>query len=118
MDDTYSHSFAQNHTTAPVDAAPGFWIISVRILDQARYHRYLEMAVDAIDGSGGDIIIRSSAGLAAAGNPKPRIVVVKFATYAAAVDAFKSLSQRAALLMYEQIADYDVLIVEGLDCPL
>jgi len=118
MSDAHGASLTQQPAAADAAPGPGFWIINVRVLDQVRYERYLEMAFDAIDGNGGDIIVRTSEGLVAAGNPKPRLVVVKFHSHAAAIEAFKSISQQAGMLMFDQIAEYDVLIVEGLTNPL
>lgn len=117
MNDVNKHSFTRTDPNPKGVVAPGYWIINVRIHDLLRYERYLEMAIDAIDSGGGDLIIRTSDGFVAAGNPKPRLVVVKFSSYAVAMDAFASVSQQAALLVYDQIADYDVMIVEGLDFP-
>jgi len=116
MDNDYGHSFARPCPPAADCVPKGYWIISVRVLDKMRYDQYLDVAIDAIDRAGGDMIIRSDTGTIGAGSPKPRIVVVEFASLAAATDAFKSLAQQAAMLMYDQVADYDLLVVEGLGC--
>jgi uncharacterized protein (DUF1330 family) len=117
MDDNFGHSFARPHQAAAVGGVKGYWVISVRVIDQARYAAYLEMATDTIDRLGGDMIIRSSDGIVGAGDPKPRIVVVAFPSLAAAREAFESVAQQAAMLMFEGIADYDLTIVEGFVDP-
>jgi uncharacterized protein (DUF1330 family) len=113
MNDDFGHSFPPPRATAAERQNKGYWVISVRILDAARYNAYLEMATDAIDRLGGEIIIRSSEGIVGAGAPKPRIVVVAFPSMAAATEAFHDVAQQAAMLMFDKIADYDLMIVEG-----
>jgi uncharacterized protein (DUF1330 family) len=117
MNDEFGHSFARSVETINGVVTKGYWVISVRVLDQARYFAYLEMASDAIDRLGGDMIIRSSDGIVGAGNPKPRIVVVAFPSLAIAIEAFDSVSQQAAMLMFEGVAEYDLTIVEGFIDP-
>jgi uncharacterized protein (DUF1330 family) len=113
MNDEFGHSFARPVEVARSVLTKGYWVISVRVLDQARYDAYLEAATDTIDRLGGDLIIRSSDGIVGAGTPKPRIVVVAFPSLATAIQAFESVSQRAAMLLFEGIAEYDLTIVEG-----
>jgi len=115
IEDEFGHSFAPARPRRPDGPKRGYWVISVRILDQARYFTYLEMAVDAIDRLGGQMIIRSPEVIVGAGVPKPRLVVVEFATLAAAQEAFQDIAQQAAMLMFEGIAEYDLAIVEGYD---
>lgn len=113
MDDGFGHSFTPQLAADTGTVVKGYWVISVRILDEARYFAYLEMASDAIDRLGGDMMIRSSDGIVGAGSPKPRIVVVAFPSMAAATEAFRSVAQHAAMLMFDGIAEYDITIVEG-----
>jgi uncharacterized protein (DUF1330 family) len=117
MHDEFGHSFAQPRPVGGQGPGKGYWVISVRVLDQARYDAYLELATDTIDRLGGDLIIRSADGIVAAGNPKPRIVVVAFPSLATAREAFESVAQQAAMLMFEGIAEYDLTIVEGFADP-
>jgi uncharacterized protein (DUF1330 family) len=116
MNDEFGHSFAQSKRVDRV-ALKGYWVISVRVLDQTRYNTYLELATDTIDRLGGDMIIRAGDGIIAAGNPKPRIVVVAFPSLSAAVTAFESVAHKATMLMFEGIAEYDLTIVEGFSEP-
>ncbi len=113
LDDEFGHSFAQSTPVAADAAVKGYWVIAVRILNEARYFAYLEMASDAIDRLGGRMIIRSTDGIVGAGTPKPRIVVVEFASLAEATEAFRDVAQQAAMLMFDGIAEYDITIVEG-----
>lgn len=113
LDGEFGHSFAQPSSRATNTSLKGYWVISVRILDEPRYFAYLEMASDAIDRLGGRMIIRSTDGYVGAGTPKPRIIVVEFPSLANADDAFGTVAQQAAMLMFEGIAEYDVTIVEG-----
>ncbi len=115
MEEEFGHSFVQSRPFKRDGPKRGYWVISVRVLDQARYFAYLEMAVDAIDRLGGRMVIRSAEVIVGAGAPKPRLVVVEFATLAEAEAAFQDIAQQAAMLMFEGIADYDLAIVEGYD---
>jgi uncharacterized protein (DUF1330 family) len=113
--DEYGHSFAPPHVFQDRGPLRGYWIISARVLDMQRYNAYLEVAVHVIDGLGGRMIIRTPQVFVAAGSPKPRLVVVQFANLADARAAFDDISQQAAMLLYEGVAEYDVSIVEGYD---
>jgi uncharacterized protein (DUF1330 family) len=115
MDDEFGHSFATANAVVRAGPAKGYWVISARVIDEARYIAYLEMATDAIDRLGGRMVIRSPNVCVGAGHPKPRLVVVEFMSVAEAQAAFQDVAQQAAMLMFDGIADYDVAIVEGYD---
>ena len=84
MVEEFYHCYVQQIPAARQGPQRGYWVISVRVLDQARYFTYLEMAVDAIDRLGGRIVIRSTVVSVGAGAPKPRLVVVEFMSRAVA----------------------------------
>ena len=113
IDDDFGHSFARRAPVASDAPVKGYWVISVRILDEPRYFAYLEMASDAIDRLGGRMIIRSADGIVGAGTPKPRIVVVEFPSLHDATAAFRNVAQQAARLMFDGVAEYDITIVAG-----
>ncbi len=113
--DEYGHSFVQSKPFMRQGPAKGYWVISARILDEARYFAYLEMATEAIDRLGGRMVIRSANVAVAAGSPKPRLIIVEFTSLAEAQEAFQDISQQTAMLMYDGIAEYDIAIVEGYD---
>jgi len=115
MDEEFGHSFVPSQVFVRAGPKKGYWVISVRILDKARYFTYLEMAVDAIDQLGGRLVIRSPEVIVGSGSPKPRLVVVEFMSLTEALTAFQDIAQKAAMLMFEGIAEYDVAIVEGFD---
>lgn len=113
MEDEFGHSFAAPRSYAPTTGLKGYWVITVRIIDQARYFAFLELAVDAIDRLGGRMIIRSPEVVVGCGSPKPRLVVVQFPSLEDAKVAFQDVAQQSAMLVYNKIAEYDVAIVEG-----
>jgi len=115
MNEEYGHCYVQQQPRKREGPKRGYWVISVRILDQGRYFAYLEMAVDAIDRLGGRMVIRSPEVIVGAGTPKPRLVVVEFMSLDEAQAAFQDIAQQAAMLMFEGIAEYDLAIVEGFD---
>lgn len=115
MEDEFNRSFTPAANYKRDRPAKGYWVISVRIIDQAKYDAYLSIATDAIDSLGGRVVIRSSSVLAAAGAPKPRLVIVEFPCLQDAKAAFDDVAQQSAMLMYQKIAEYDLAIVEGYD---
>ena len=115
MDEEFGHSYVASEPFRRDGPRRGYWVISVRILDEARYFTYLEAATDAIDRLGGRMVIRSPMVIVGAGTPKPRLVVVEFASLAEAEAAFEDIAQQAAMLLFDGIAEYDLAIVEGYD---
>lgn len=115
MDDEFGQSFTVTPPFARSGVKRGYWVISVRVLDKVRYHTYLEVASDTIERLGGRMVIRSPEVIVGAGTPKPRLVVVEFASLADAEAAFVDIAQQAAMLLFEGIAEYDLAIVEGYD---
>jgi uncharacterized protein (DUF1330 family) len=115
MEDEFAHSYVSSEPYRRVGPKRGYWVISVRVLDEARYFTYLEAATDSIDWLGGRMVIRSPAVLVGAGKPKPRLVVVEFGSLADAQVAFQDIAQQAAMLLFDGIAEYDLAIVEGYD---
>jgi len=115
MDEEFRREFVTTPPLRRQGPPRGYWIISVRVLDQARYFTYLEVAEDVIDRLGGRMVIRAPEVIVGAGAPKPRVVVVEFASLADAQAAFADISQQATMLLYDGIAEYDLAIVEGYD---
>lgn len=115
MEPEFVRSFVSSQPFQREGPRRGYWVISVRVLDQARYFTYLELATDAIDRLGGRMVIRSAEVIVGAGSPKPRLVVVEFASLADAQAAFHDIAQQAAMLVIEGAAEYDLAIVEGYD---
>lgn len=115
MYEEFGHCYVQQIPVSRQGPQRGYWVISVRVLDQARYFTYLEMAIDAIDRLGGRMVIRSTDVIIGAGAPKPRLVVVEFMSLAVAEAALKNIAQQAAMLMFDGIAEYDLAVVEGCD---
>ncbi|WP_309663607.1 DUF1330 domain-containing protein [Tabrizicola sp.] len=115
MEEEFQPSFTKSKAFVREGPAKGYWVISVRIIDDGRYFTYLELASDAIDRLGGRIVIRSPKVIVGSGSPKPRLVVVEFMSLADAQAAFVDIAQQSAMLMYDGIAEYDLAIVEGYD---
>ncbi|TAG11767.1 MAG: DUF1330 domain-containing protein [Rhodobacterales bacterium] len=115
MEDEFGQSFVNSPPFHRDGPKRGYWVISIRILDEARYFTYLEAAIDAIDSLGGRMVIRSPEVIVGVGTPKPRLVVVEFGSLADAQKAFEDIAQQTAMLLYEGIAEYDLAIVEGYD---
>jgi uncharacterized protein (DUF1330 family) len=115
MEDEFGHSYVPLKRTGRDGPRKGYWVISVRVLDQARYFTYLELATETIDRLGGRMVIRAPQVIVGTGDPKPRLVVVEFASLLDAQDAFKDIAQQATMLFFDGTAEYDLAIVEGYD---
>jgi uncharacterized protein (DUF1330 family) len=92
----------------------GYWVALVRVKDPTRYSQYLAAGLEAMERTGGRIIVRG-AGEVRAGSPKERVVIVEFESLEEARERFEDPTYQAARDLYQDIADYDFLIVEGVD---
>ncbi len=95
----------------------GYWVALVDIKDPLRYGQAIEMGMDAMDRVGGRVIVRGT-GEVRVGSPKTRVVIVEFESLAEARARFEEPSYQAARDVFADIAEYDLLIVEGLSDPL
>ncbi|MCX7889162.1 MAG: DUF1330 domain-containing protein [Rhodobacteraceae bacterium] len=90
----------------------GYWVMLVQVKDPVRYAQCAEAGLDALERTGGRVIMRGEAEVRA-GNPKGRVVVVEFESIEEARERFGDETYQAAVQLYDGLADYDFLIVEG-----
>ena len=92
----------------------GYWVVAYRtVSDESSLKRYGELAVPAIEASGGRLVIRAATVEVREAGLNQRIVVVEFQSLEKALATYKSASYQAALKVLGSVAERDFRIVEG-----
>jgi uncharacterized protein (DUF1330 family) len=93
-----------------------YWIVAYRsISDPAALASYAKVSLPAIQAGGGKILVRGTPAKAFENGLNERIVVVEFASVAAAIATYESDAYKAALKILGNAADRDLRIVEGVE---
>lgn len=95
--------------------AKGYWVGHVTVNEPERYPDYIKTATPAYERFGAKFLIRGGAHEAAEGVARPRHVVIEFPSYQAAKDCYNSPEYTAARAIRQEIADGEILIIEGHD---
>jgi uncharacterized protein (DUF1330 family) len=93
--------------------AKGYWIAHVDVRDAERYKDYVSTAKPAFEKFGAKFLARGGAYDVMEGKGRPRNVVIEFPSVQAAKDCYNSAEYQAAKAIRQQVADADMLIVEG-----
>ena len=88
------------------------WIAHVQVTDAEAYARYASGATVAIAAHGGVFLARGGRYVQLEGNDRPRNVVARFPSLAAAVDCYNSADYQAALAHAKGASVRDLLVVE------
>lgn len=88
------------------------WIAHVRVTDEARYAEYASRATTVIAAHGGVFLARGGAYETLEGPDRPRNVVARFASVAAARDCYNSDGYQEALSFARGAAERELSIVE------
>ena len=88
------------------------WIGHIIVNDEETYGKYAELAGPAIAKHGGHFIARAGRYVQLEGKDRPRNVVAKFPTLAAAEACYRSPEYQAALKHAHGAAERDLVIVE------
>lgn len=91
----------------------GYWIAHVEVRDAERYKDYVSTAKPAFEKFGAKFLARGGAYHVMEGKGRPRNVVIEFPSVQAARDCYNSAEYQAAKAIRQQVADADMLIVEG-----
>jgi uncharacterized protein (DUF1330 family) len=106
----------------------GYWVAHITITDLAAYKQYAALFKPAFKKFGARDIIRGAK--ASPGYPgggrfevkegslKDRHVVIEFDTYEQALACYDSPEYQATAKFREQVAQVDLLIIEGCDVPV
>lgn len=93
----------------------GYWIAHVEVRDPERYKDYVSTARPAFERFGAKFLARGGEYHAMEGNSRARNVVIEFPSVQAARDCYNSPEYQAAKAIRQEVADADMLIVEGFE---
>ncbi len=92
----------------------GYWIARVDVRDAERYKDYVAGAKIAFDKYGAKFLARGGTAEKAEGAGRARNVVIEFASLQTASDCFHSPEYQAAAAIRRQVADGEIVLVEGI----
>ena len=89
-------------------------IASVNVTDPEKYKNYMALSPGAIEAAGGKFIVRGGNPKIMEGDwPRPRVVVVEYATREAAEAFYNSTLYVAARAKREGAAEFSMIVVDG-----
>lgn len=92
----------------------GYFIAQIDVTDPERYEEYKRLASIATTAYGGEYLVRGGEQTQLEGDaPRPRVVIIRFASVHAAKNWFDSDEYAPARLIRDQIATSDSFIIEG-----
>ncbi|MCZ7453431.1 DUF1330 domain-containing protein [Rhizobium rhizogenes] len=92
----------------------GYWIAHVDVRDNERYKDYVATAKPAFERFGANFLARGGALTELEGKARGRNVVIEFPSVQHAIDCYNSPEYQAAAKIRQDIADTDMMIVEGI----
>jgi uncharacterized protein (DUF1330 family) len=96
--------------------AKAYWVSSYRsISNPEAVAAYAKLAGPALAAAGGKFLARGVAAQTYEAGIKERIVVIEFASVAAAIAAHDSAAYQAALKVFNNAGERDFRIVEGVE---
>lgn len=93
----------------------GYWIARVDITNAARYPEYVAAAKVAFDKYGAKFLARGGNFHKLEGQVRTRNVVIEFASLQTAYDCYHSSEYQIAAAIRQQVADAELVIVEGVE---
>ncbi|MBP2532429.1 MULTISPECIES: DUF1330 domain-containing protein [Agrobacterium] len=94
--------------------AKGYWIARVDVRDSERYKDYVTTAKPAFERFGANFLARGGALTELEGKARARNVVIEFPSVQHAIDCYNSPEYQAAAKIRQEIADAEMIIVEGI----
>jgi uncharacterized protein (DUF1330 family) len=91
-----------------------YWIARVDVRDAERYKDYVAAAKIAFDKYGAAFLARGGQCEKVEGQGRARNVVIEFASLQTALDCFRSPEYQAAAAIRREVADGEIVIVEGI----
>jgi uncharacterized protein (DUF1330 family) len=95
--------------------AKGYWIAHVDVRDAERYKDYVAAAKPAFEKFGARILARGGAFEVLEGKGRARNVIIEFPSLKAAQDCYRSPEYEAARAIRQQVADAELVLVEGVE---
>lgn len=93
--------------------AKGYWIARVDVRDIERYKDYVAAAKPAFEKYGANFLARGGAFERLEGDVRARNVVIEFPSLQAAVDCYRSAEYQVAAAIRQEVADAEMVVVEG-----
>ncbi len=94
--------------------AKGYWIARVDVRDTERYKDYVAAAKPAFEKYGANFLARGGAFTELEGPSRGRNVIIEFPSLQHAVDCYNSPEYQIAAKIRQQIADAEMVVVEGI----
>lgn len=91
----------------------GYWIARVNVRDGERYKDYVAAAKPAFEKYGANFLARGGPVTLLEGDARQRNVVIEFPSLQAAVDCYNSSEYQVAAKIRQEVADADMIVVEG-----
>ena len=91
----------------------GYWIARVDVRDTERYKDYVSAAKPAFEKYGANFLARGGAYEKLEGQVRARNVVIEFPSLQAAHDCYHSPEYQIAAAIRQEVADAEMVIVEG-----
>ncbi|WCJ62604.1 DUF1330 domain-containing protein [Agrobacterium tumefaciens] len=92
----------------------GYWIARVDVRDSERYKDYVTTAKPAFERFGANFLARSGALTELEGKARARNVIIEFPSVQHAIDCYNSPEYQAAAKIRQEVADAEMMIVEGI----
>ncbi|ADY63275.1 MULTISPECIES: DUF1330 domain-containing protein [Rhizobium/Agrobacterium group] len=94
--------------------AKGYWIARVDVRDNERYKDYVSTAKPAFERFGANFLARGGALTELEGKARARNVIIEFPSVQHAIDCYNSPEYQAAAKIRQEVADAEMMIVEGI----
>ncbi len=94
--------------------AKGYWIARVDVRDNERYKDYVSTAKPAFERFGANFLARGGALTELEGKARARNVIIEFPSVQQAIDCYNSPEYQAAAKIRQEVADAEMMIVEGI----
>ena len=95
----------------------GYWVACVDVTDPTAYQKYREALAKPFRKFSGKFLTRGGKSELPEGNLKPRVVIIEFPSYEAAVECYRSNEYQVAKAMRQAASSADIVILEGYDGP-
>ncbi len=97
--------------------AKGYWIAQVNVKNADGYKQYVGMLPDIFRKFGGRYVTRGGAIEVMEGQSHPRLVIIEFPSYQAALECYRSPDYAKAIAVRQAAADANLIVAEGYDGP-
>lgn len=96
----------------------GYWIVRIDVMrDPDRYSEYAKLAIPALREFGARFLVRSGSYREMEGNARQKNIIVEFSSFEQAIACYDSPEYQTALAIRKELADGELVIVEGYDDP-